>query len=52
MYICVECNEEYEESPHVACRCGCLEFYCQDDLFDADELGIDPEVDAERFYRA
>lgn len=55
MYICTACYAEYEDPPHEVCWCGCSTFQRligDDDLFDADELGIDPEVDAERFDNA
>lgn len=52
-YECVQCEDCYVDPPAV-CGCGCLDFQLisSDGLFDADELGIDPEVDAERFENA
>lgn len=52
-YECVECGDCYVDPPAV-CRCGCDDFQAisSDGVFDADELGIDPEVDAERFENA
>jgi len=51
---CMEC-EECEvcgTSSRALCEdCGCCRECCDcDELFDADELGLDPEGDAERRY--
>lgn len=51
LYECAECGETYED-PTKPCDCGCLEFRQANGKFDADELGIDPEVDAERYDNA
>lgn len=52
-YECVECGDCYVDPPQT-CECGCVDFQTisSDGMFDADELGIDPEVDAERFENA
>ena len=47
---CYECDRLAELCPE--CQNCDRHCECQQDLFDADELGIDPEVDAERFENA
>jgi len=47
---CEECGQTLPLCGDCACCAACCE--CQLELFDADELGIDPEVDAERFDHA
>jgi len=53
VYVCTSCDAEYETAPSRACEeCGCLEYQQligDQDLFDADELGLDPETDPERY---
>lgn len=51
IYECVECGEESYDCPN-KCECGCTSFQVFMDGFDADELGIDPELDAERYENA
>lgn len=47
---CYDCDNLTE----VCLDCGCCSkcCSCQLEMFDADELGIDPEVDAERYENA
>ena len=49
LYQCVDCDGVYDGNPGT-CSCGCVTFTTRDtdDLFDADELGLDPEEDDER----
>lgn len=49
-YECVECGDCWLEPPR-ACECGGTDFQAVSagDLFDADELGLDPETDPERY---
>lgn len=50
----VDFCDECQAKARLCIDCGCCDSCCecQAELFDADELGIDPEVDAERFERA
>jgi len=44
-YECASCGEFYtDQELCAACDC-CVEGCCSCDLFDADELGLDPEDD-------
>jgi len=45
---CEEAVERDEWCPECGACAGCCE--CDDALFDADELGLDPETDDERGY--
>jgi len=47
---CYDCDTLAEACTDCGCCGTCCT--CQLELFDADELGIDPEVDAERFENA
>jgi hypothetical protein len=48
---CEECEECGAPSRALCEDCGCCRGCCMcDDLFDADELGLDPEDDDERRY--
>lgn len=49
LYQCVDCDGVYDGDP-VRCSCGCTTFTHREksELFDADELGLDPEEDDER----
>jgi len=55
--VCVECHENYEECGECGCCFDCCECDLEndyeldgDDLFSADELGLDPEEDDARRY--
>lgn len=52
VYICVDCDMVYDVTPDDPCECGCCEFTTGSnaELFDADELGLNPEHDEERKY--
>lgn len=46
------CGCDLEDDETVCGRCGSCEMCCEcdDELYDADELGLDPETDDERKY--
>jgi hypothetical protein len=51
---CAECGDELDVVDDVCSSCGKCDWCCacDDALFDADELGLDPEEDDERGYGA
>jgi len=52
IYECIECGDESYDKPNV-CECGCTRFQAWlEEGFDADELGLDPELDVERYENA